>query len=189
MIAVALGDEPGGVLEKDRRIGAAPLRVRRREMHPDVALADARQQRVGEGMQGRVGIGMTRQAPVVGDTHPAQRHMIAGREGMNVEALADANVAERQQRLAPQPLVGGRHILGACHLGVVGRARDQRHVDAGPFGNRGIVAEACFRRLAGAPMGPRNRIEAEALRRLDRPQAGAVHRLHHQLPLARLTCR
>ena len=57
----ALSHQRSGMFEKQLGGNAAPARVRRREMHADIALGDDAEQRVGQRMQGHIGIAMTDQ--------------------------------------------------------------------------------------------------------------------------------
>ena len=49
--------------EKTLGRGPAPLRIARREMHPDIALRQRAEHRVGQGVQHDVAIGMGDDAP------------------------------------------------------------------------------------------------------------------------------
>ena len=58
-------------------------------MGPDVALGQRAVERVGERVQRHVGVRMTLERGGMGDANAAQPHMVAGGEGVDVEALAD----------------------------------------------------------------------------------------------------
>ena len=58
-------------------------------MGADVAVAERAVERVGERVQADVGVGMAGEALVVGNAHAAEPDVVAGREGVDVEALAD----------------------------------------------------------------------------------------------------
>ena len=73
-------------------------------MGADVAVAERAVKRVGERVQADVGVGMASEAVVVRDAHAAEPDVIAGREGVDVEALADPDVGRRVE----QPRFGGR---------------------------------------------------------------------------------
>src|SRR6516165_8315812 len=62
------------------RGSAAPLRITRRKVHPDVAFRERPQNGVDQGMQDHVSVRMAGQALLVRDAHPAQRDMIASRK-------------------------------------------------------------------------------------------------------------
>ena len=57
--AAARPDAARCIFEEQARGGAFPLRVGRREVLADVAIADGAQQRVGQGMQHDVGVRVT----------------------------------------------------------------------------------------------------------------------------------
>ena len=59
--------------------GAAPLRVRRREMVADVAGAERAEDRVGQRVEDDVGVAMAREAPVVRDTDAAEPELVGRR--------------------------------------------------------------------------------------------------------------
>ena len=69
----------------------APLRIARREKHPDIALRQRTEHRVGQGVQHDVAVGMGDDAPLGRDSHPAEPDVVAVGEGMNVEPRADAH--------------------------------------------------------------------------------------------------
>ena len=75
--------------------GAPPLGVAWGEVVSDVSFADRSQKSVSEGMQPRVGVGVTDEAPVVGDLHAAEPQVVARSEPVGVEALPDAHRAHR----------------------------------------------------------------------------------------------
>ena len=83
------------------------MRIARREMHADIAGAEGAQDRVGQRVEPDIGVGMADQRAVVRHAHAAQPDMIAGPEGMDVEALAGADVAEPRRE---KPL-GARQIV------------------------------------------------------------------------------
>ena len=96
--------------------------------------------------------------------------------------------AERALRPKSQELVGARDVLGRGELAIGFRAFDQRDVETVPLSDAGIVGEggAVFRR--GAVRG-KDRIEAEALRRLRAPQviAGSVPVARPALPRSKVS--
>ena len=74
-----MGDDPAArahaarrVAKEDGRSRAAPMRVGRREVSADVAVAERAIERVGERVQADVGVGMAGEALVVGNAHPAE---------------------------------------------------------------------------------------------------------------------
>ena len=94
-------------------------------MGADVALRQRAVDRVGERVQRDVRVRMAAQRMVVGHAHAAEPHVIAGREGVNVEALTDARLARR----AREPRFCGAQILHRGHLDVLRIALE--HVCAG----------------------------------------------------------
>lgn len=62
------------------------------EMHADVALGQRAVDRIGQRMHAHIGVRMADQPAMVRHAHPAEPHMIAGPEGMHVEAVAGADV-------------------------------------------------------------------------------------------------
>ena len=137
-------------------------------MSPDVACGDAAEQGVGQGVQGDVGIGMTVEAGIVRDLEIAQGHMVAVAEPVHVEAAGDPDLAGLAETKR-----GAAQILRRGDLQIVFAAGDQKHIEPGLFGNRGIVGE--FLSLC-APMRRHQGIEAKALGSLGPPQAGPGHR-------------
>ena len=105
-------------------------------------------------------------AVVVGDLDAAEPDAVAGAEAVGVEALADAH---RARRAGDQ--LGHGEVLRIGELGERRIAGNQRHLAAGPLDHDGLVG----RLLAGRPggVGGLQRAEAEALRRLRPPEAGA----------------
>ena len=112
----------GGVAQEVVGGRAPPVRVARREMHADIAGADRAQHRVGQRVQADIGVGMADEAGVVRDRDAADADVVAGAEGMHVEALADPHIAEPR---CEQPFGGGQ-VLGRRHLEIVLAAGDQR---------------------------------------------------------------
>ena len=121
-------------------------------MWPDVALGERAVERVGERVQADVGVGMATERRGVRDANAAQPHVVAGREGVNVEALADPRLAQARR----EPRLRRFEILHRGHLDVGGIAFEHISRRARPFGDRdvvGEVADAGGRRRADAPRG------------------------------------
>ena len=110
------------------------------------------------------------------DAHAAQDHRIARTEGMHVVARGDADRAGGARRLVPQQLVSHAQILRRGELSVSLSAFDQRHIEAEPFGDAGIVGELAPDIARSCAMSGEDRIEAEALRRLRAPELIALDR-------------
>ncbi len=86
--AFGLRDEIGGMAQEKMRGRAAPFRIARREMHADIAGAERAEDRIGQRMQPDIGVGMADEALAVRDFETAKPDMIAGSEGVDIEALA-----------------------------------------------------------------------------------------------------
>src|ERR1035437_9370892 len=76
--------------DEDRRGGALPFRISRREVGPDVSGGDGAQQRVGQSVQQYVAIGVPGQTSVVWNQHPADLQWDAGLEFVRIPAKANA---------------------------------------------------------------------------------------------------
>ena len=64
-------------------------------MVADVAGRERAQYRIGERVQGDVGVAVAGQAPIVRHAHAAEPELRAGREARDVEAEADARAISR----------------------------------------------------------------------------------------------
>ena len=119
-------------------------------MRADVAVRERAVNRVGERMQRDVRVGMAAERLRMGNADPAQPDMIAGREGVDVEALADARLA----RYAGIRASAARKSCMVVTLKLAGSPSNTIGRRARPFGDRNVVGEVA-RRLppprAGAP--------------------------------------
>src|SRR3546814_15616311 len=79
--------------QEERGTGTTPLRIRGWEMLADIACAQRSQNRIGQGVQPDIRVGMAEQALVMRYHDAAQGHMVAGTEAMHVEAGADPQFA------------------------------------------------------------------------------------------------
>ncbi len=127
---------------------------------------------VGERMQHDVGVGMTGERLRMRDADAAERDVIAGTEGVHVDAGAGAHVAKRRKLHG----FGAREIVRVGDLDVAGLAGKDADLEAGPFGERGVVGEILAACRGRAAMGASSAGEGEALRRLHQPQRVAVER-------------
>ena len=84
--------------------------------------------------------------------------MVAGREGVDVETLADPRLA----RVSHEPRLGGAHILHGRHLEVGGIAFEHIGRRARPFGDRNVVGEIDDAGGRRAPMGRQDEGKANA---------------------------
>ena len=134
----------GGMLQEDRGRRAAPFLLRGREMGADVAVAERAIDRVAQGVQHHVGVGMALELAVVRDPHAAEPHRVAFREGVDVETLADAHVGQRRRK----PLGGGVEIAHRRHLEIGRLALEHMHRMARRFGDGGVVGHIGARRGA-----------------------------------------
>ena len=169
------GNARCGIGEEDARGGAAPGRIARREVLADVAVADGAEQRVGEGMQPDVGVGVALEAMRVGDLHAAQPDVIAAREAVHVEAGAVARLAA-----AAAAGVSSRSAssMSAAVVSLMLRAllATRRTGRPAHSASRGIVGEIDAPGGCGAAVGFEDDIVAERLRCLRPPQPGTVDR-------------
>ena len=120
-------------------------------MLADVAFGERAVDRVGKRVQADVSVGMAAERGGVGDANAAQPHMVAGREGVNVEALADPRFAQARR----EPRLGCFEILHGGHLDVGGVAFEHISRRARPFGDRHIVSKVADAGGGGAPMRSR----------------------------------
>ncbi len=130
----------GCVFHEDMRRDTLPLRIGRRKMRADVAGAAGGQKRVGQRMQADIGIGMAVELLRVRNGDAAKRHPVARLEGMHVVAVTGADIRKCRQP-AGKPLVGHRDIPCPGQFDIVGRAENDLHRKAGPFGDRRVVGE------------------------------------------------
>ena len=88
--------------------------------------------------------------------------MVAGREGVDVETLADPRLA----RVCHEPRLGGAQILHGRHLDVGGIAFEHISRRARPFGDRDVVGEVVDAGGRRAPVRRQDQRKGERLRRL-----------------------
>ena len=132
--AAACAYKSNGLAQEDGGGGALPARVRVGEMLADVARADGAEQRVGERVQGDVGVGMALQGVRVGDPDAAQPDVVAGDQPVHVEALSGAHVGSAVQRrsaMARSSAVVSLMLAALPMTSVTGSCR--------PFRDRGVV--------------------------------------------------
>ena len=101
--AAALGHALDREFEEAVRRRALPLRIARRKVLADVAVGERAEDGVDDGVQHHVGVGMSGQAAVMRDPHAAERDVIAGAEGVHVEADAGADVGQAVAMHASRP--------------------------------------------------------------------------------------
>ena len=105
---------------------ALPLRIGGREVAADVSVGKRAENRVGDGVEADIGVGMAGKRPLMRDLDAAKRHRAAIREGMHIKAAADADVGKGG---AAQAFVGGHQILIGGQLDVLRVALDQVDVE------------------------------------------------------------
>src|SRR5208282_2480613 len=79
------------LLQKYGGVGVFPLRVGRRKQRSDVGAGDGAEQRVGDGVQQDVAVGMAAEALRVWQSHATDFEWNAGLEFVRVPAVADAH--------------------------------------------------------------------------------------------------
>ena len=137
-------------------------------MLADVAFADAAQQRVGQRMQRRVGVGVAFQSVGVVHTTPQSHRWSPAQTG-----------ARRSPGRCAHRSLGGRaggdgHIRRRRKLSVGFASLDQLDRQAGPFGHGRIVGQVRVARCGGPLVCGQYFGEAKALRRLRPPQVRAL---------------
>src|SRR6185312_1288106 len=130
------GDHFGSMSEEDRRVGTPPLRIAGRKVTADVAFPQRPVERISQGVQGDVGVGMPLQALMMRDADPAEGDEIARLERVHVEAGADAGF---HLAVSVQQSLGAGKIVGQGKLQVAAATGRQRYLEAGPFGDRCVV--------------------------------------------------
>ncbi len=168
--AAAFGEALDGEGQEAVRRRVAPLRIARREMHADIAVGQRAEDGIGERVQHDVGVGMADQGLAMRDTDATESDVIAGAESVHVDASAGAHVAKRCKLRG----FGAREIVRVGDLDIAGLAGKDADLEAGPFGERGVVGEILAACLGRAAMGCEQRGEGEALRGLYQPQRVAV---------------
>ncbi len=114
--AASLAHQRDGVREKAVRRGAAPLRVAGREVRADIPVRQSPEDRVRQGVQDHVAVGMRLDTAIMGDPHAAEPDMIAFREGVNVEA--GAQTCQQGHGASFQAILGGLNVrlMGQFHV-------------------------------------------------------------------------
>ena len=129
--------------------------------------ASAPRMRVGQRVQADIGVGMAGELLRVRNTHAAEHDMIAGREGVHVDAAAGAHVAKACELRG----LRAREILRVGDLDIARLAFEHGDLHAGPFGERGVVGEVVAPLRRRAPVRGEQGCVGKALRRLDGAQA------------------
>ena len=131
-------------------------------MHADIARADRSKQRVGQGVETDIGVGVAGEGMVMWDFDAAKANMVAGGKRVHVEALPDAHIAAPRR---DQPL-GGSEILCRRYFEIVFTAGDEQRRHSRRLRHRGVVGQVSPRRGA---MRSEDRVEVKALGRLRTP--------------------
>ena len=166
--------------ERKETVGrcAAPLRVGRRKMRPDVAVGERAEHRVRQRVEAHVGIGVTGEAVFVCDLHARQHHVVAGRESVDIESGAGADVGKRLGLFCLE----ARKIFRRRELEVARLAVEYRDLEACPFGKRRVVGEIIASRGQRSPMRLDQYGKCKRLGGLHHAQARAVERGFDHLP-------
>ena len=136
-------------------------------MLADIGRAERPQNRIGQGMEGDIGVRMAGQGGVMGNLNAAEGHPVAFLEAVDVETAANADIVQSPQQRAFRPFeirrVGDLEVrLTTGHHG---------HGQTRPFGDLGVIAQAL---CPGGPVGGQNFRVAEALRGLGPEDAGPL---------------
>jgi len=144
-------------------------------MQADVAIGERAEDRIGEGMERDVAVGMADDAPGMLDCDAAEHDLVARSEGVDVVARADPDVAEGQRGLGQFTAIRHGEVLRCGDLDVGRVARHDPDGNTRPLGDGGVVGEvvACG---GGLFVRLEDEREAEALGRLGGLEAGARHR-------------
>ena len=164
--------------EEQRRIGARPARLGRREMAADVAGAERAEQRVGDRMQADVGIGMADQPQRVRQPHAEQHEAVARRPGDGRRSRA--RCAARGP--PPSSRAARARSSGAVILRLLSSPATTATAQARGLGERHVVGQRAARH--GARARPGSSAVAEALRRLRAAEARALDRAERRAPSA-----
>ena len=142
-------------------------------MRADIAVGERAEDRVGQGVERDVAVGMADDAAGMRDRDAAEHDPGAGAEGVDVVAGSDPDIAEHEARLAGESAVGRGDVLGRGELDVAGFARNDRDGNPGPFGDGGVVGEGSSARSRPGHARPgSSRIGSPAAsRRPARPRA------------------
>ena len=125
-------------VEEAVRGGAAPLRIARRKVHADVAVGERAEDRVDQRMQHDVGVGMARDAARM--RRCARRRARHDRRRQTDARRSRSRCARRRARRAGSPLRA--KILRRWSVFTLRcLAFEDRNLEPGPFGERGIVGE------------------------------------------------
>src|SRR5262249_6427557 len=111
------------------------------------------------------------------DLDPAKPEMVAGAEGVDVEALSGPHIAEA----CGQKLLGAQKVRARGHLEIPFAAGDEADGKAGALGHGGVVRKLAPAR--GAVCG-KDGTEAKALRRLRSPEMVAIDSFENASALA-----
>ena len=149
-------------------------------MAADIAFTQCAEDGIGQRMHGRIRIGMALQFFIMGNFNAAQHHAITSFKLVEINALSDAHIQPlgicpcRQNSVCLMDIFHRRKLL------IFRPTCNHPYLDTKFFGNCRIIREALQILFMGLGVGCKNGAQVEALRRLHRPQALAVHSAFNQ---------
>ena len=143
-------------------------------MRADVAVGQRAEDRVANGVDQHIGIGMADEALMMRHFDAAEPDGRAGSEGVHVVALSGADVWRQEARF------GGGEIGGRGDLHIGGISGEDMNPMAGPFGDGAVVGQVVDSGHSGAGVGVGDQVEIESLRRLHGAQRRARRRGDHE---------
>ena len=165
--AVSGGDAIRRVGQESGAIGVLPGGFRRREMAADITLGEGAVNRVAQGMDAHIGIGVAGEPLIMGDLDATEKQGPACFQRVHVETDAGAG-----DEASGEDAFEAHQILRIGEFDVVFRARDNGDLFADGFEQGGIIG---CRGDAGA-MGAEQDREAEGLGGLGSIEPLARHR-------------
>ena len=106
-----------------------PLRITRRKVRADIAIGQRAENGVDQRMQPNVGVGMADERMIVCNAHATDHDVIAGSEGMHIDAGAGAHVAHGGELHC----LAAREIFRIGDFDIAGLAGEDVDFHAGPF--------------------------------------------------------
>ena len=173
--AAACTNPFGCVTQENVRSRALPLGIRRWKVCANIAVRYRAVERVGDRVHKHIRIGMPVERLGVRDANPAQPNVIAGAEGMDIEALTQPNIGT----LVKHPGFGAIEVRHGGHFHISEIACKNVNFVARPFRNSRVIGEVCDIRSRRPEMRRKDNLKVERLRRLHRPQGGAIKSFDH----------
>ncbi len=144
-------------------------------MPADVTLGQRAVDRIAQGVNAHIGVGMAGEPKLVRHSNAAQHQRTAGLQNVNIEAGADA-----RNHLGGHDALQPGQILGVGQLDVVLGTGNDHHPLADRFQQRRVIRGGAVR---GGAMGRQQNAEAERLRGL-----GPVESLARDSPADQAVC-